>query len=168
MNWDDKTTTKKGNIGERLVHSFLLNKKITPYVPISKQAHPFDSLCASQDKRRIFIVEVKTKEARKYYQDTGINVSHYNDYTYIQNKLQIPVWIFFVDADNKKIYGNKLSELEKPQTINKNEYPLTQKGIIYFPLINTKTICELSDDDCDEIKRYDTKNYTGAWKIDVQ
>ena len=163
MEWHEQKTTKKGDVGEEIVRNYLLSKGYVPYVPIAEKAHPFDNLCASQDKKHIFIAEVKTKEARKYYPDTGIDIRHYKEYKFISNKYSIPVWLFFVDATNKKIYGNKLKKLEEPTVSNGKSYPLEQKGIIYFPLELMKTIALLSDESCAKIKMYNTKNYEGAW-----
>lgn len=163
MNWHDRTTTKKGDIGERIVREFLVSKGYVPYVPIADIAHPFDNLCASPDKKKIFIVEVKTKEARKYYPDTGINIRNYDEYAFIRKKYGIEVFIYFVDATNKKVYGNRLSVLEEKTTVGNKEYPKREPPIIYFPLCNMQTISELTDEQCTEIRKYTTKNYNGAW-----
>jgi len=168
MNFHDKETTKKGDIGEQLVRDCLVGSGIIPYMPLAPFAHPFDILCATRDKQKIFVVEVKTKEARKYYPDTGINVSHYKTYKFVIGKYKIPVWIFFVDATNKAIYGNTLTELEKPELVNGKQYPLIQKQIIFFPLSHTKKIVELSDEQCESIKAHNTKNYSGAWQYPTE
>ena len=160
-NWQNLTSVKKGNIGESLVIEYLANKGFMPYSPAAPGPHPFDHLVASKNKRTIFIADSKTKAARRYYPDTGINIEHYEEYTYIQNKYNIKVYIFFVDEEKKKIYGNWLSELEKPTTVNHNEkkinYPLKQKNIIYFPLCHTKPVVDIPEGDILEMRKLTTK-----------
>jgi len=162
--WQSKTTVKKGNIGEKIVRGYLENKGYVIYKPITSGGHPFDNLCASRDKKKIFIVEVKTKEARKYYPDTGIDIKSYNEYKYIQDKYNLKVFLFFVDATNRKIYGNIMEYLEIETTVGKHIYPLRQNGIIYFPLSSMKSISELTENEAEIIRKYNTKKYDGAWK----
>lgn len=161
--WHDRKTVKKGDIGEQLVIDYLSNKGYVVYKSITQGAHPFDNLCASRDKKRIFIAEVKTKEARKYYPDTGINIRSYNEYKFIQDKYKIKVYLFFVDATNRKVYGNVMEMLEAETTEGKYTYPLRQNGIIFFPLSNMKLIAELTEEQAETIRKYNTKNYDSAW-----
>lgn len=146
-NWQSLTSVKKGNIGERLVNEFLIKKGYIPYSPDADGAHPFDRLVASRDKKTIFIADSKTKPARTYYPDTGINIRHYNEYKFIQDKYNIDVFIFFVDEDSKTIYGNFLKRLDEPRKIVHNgkiiEYPMEQKGIRYFPLSVMMPVAEI-------------------------
>lgn len=163
--WHEHITVKKGDIGEQLVIDYLSKKNFVVYKPITQGAHPFDNLCASRDKKKIFIAEVKTKEARKYYPDTGINIRNYSEYKFIQNKYNLKVYLFFVDATNMKIYGNIIDMLETEYTIKGKTYPLIQNGIIYFPLIKMKEITELTKDQVNIIRGYTTKHYDDAWKF---
>lgn len=164
-NWQDRKEVKKGNIGEGLVIDYLHRKGYVVYKSITSGAHPFDNLCASRDKKKIFIAEVKTKEARKYYPDTGINIRSYDQYKFIQDKYSLDVFLFFVDATNHKVYGNAMNELTKPININGTEYPLRHKGIIYFPLALMITLANLTEEQAEQIAQFNTKNYKGAWKI---
>jgi hypothetical protein len=161
--WHERKNVKKGDIGEQIVIDYLANKGYVVYKSITQGTHPFDNLCASRDKKKIFIAEVKTKEARKYYPDTGINIKSYDEYKFIQDKYNLRVYLFFVDATNKKVYGNLLQELETEVVVGKYTYPLRQKGIIYFSLSNMKTIAELTEEQSNTIKEFNTKNYEGAW-----
>lgn len=161
-------TTIKGNLGEFIVDKYLLGKNIIPYSPKADIAHPFDRLCASTNKKNIFIAEVKTKASRSYYPDTGINLKSYEEYKFIENKYGIDVWMFFVDEYKKKIYGNKLSNLDKPvEIIHKNKilnYPLIQpnaigRKIIYFPLEFMVDVCDIDDKVSEELKELSTRSY---------
>lgn len=161
--WQNKTTVKKGNVGEEIAKNYLEKKGFIVYNPNTPGSHPFDNLCA--DNRNIFIVEIKTKEARKYYPDSGVDIRNYNKYLYIKSKHNMKVYLFFVDAANAKIYGNEIDELIKPQIINGKNYPSKEKDIIYFPLMNMITISNLTKEQCDEIAQYNTKNYNGSMQF---
>lgn len=160
-NWKDKTTVKKGNIGERLVDEYLINQGFIPYHPGVDGSHPFDRLVASRDKKTIFIADAKTKAKRMYYPDTGINISHYNEYKFIQDKYNIDVFIFFVDEECGEIYGNFIRELDTERQIENYcsviKYPLEHKGIHYFPIINTKHIAYIPKEETEMLQQLTTK-----------
>lgn len=161
--WQNKLTVKKGNIGEEIAKCYLEQKGFVVYQPNTTGSHPFDNLCAND--KNIFVAEIKTKEARKYYPDTGINIRHYDKYAYIKQTHNMKIYIIFVDSANAKIYGNELEELIKPVTVNGKNYPSREGDIIYFPLINMVTILNLTKDQCNEIAKYNTKKYSGTSTI---
>lgn len=171
INFDDLVTTKKGYIGEHEVDRYLASIGIIPYAPTIGKAHPFDRLCASSDKKRLFIAECKAKASRSYYPDTGINESNYQDYKNILKTYGIDIWLFFVDEHKQSIYGNLLSVLESPKIVNhggKNiRYPLLQrdyrgKQIIYFPLESMVEVCKISPDVALQLKALSSRNYEYA------
>ena len=169
MAWVDRQTVKKGDLGESIVDGYLINKGVIPYQPIADRAHPFDRLCASSDKRTLFVAEVKTKAARKYYPDTGIDQRHYQDYLNIWNKYGLDVWLFFVDEGIGKIYGNKISQLIIDRQINHRgrliKYPLHSSNEkdgrpkVYFPLDAMIFVCDLTDEAGESLKEMSTRNY---------
>lgn len=164
MNWQDKTQVKKGNLGERIVENHLLKNGFVPYKAIvDNAAHPFDRLVATKDKKSISIAEIKTKAHRTYYPDTGIDLAHYNDYTAISLKHNMAVYLFFVDEHKKEIYGNFLSELDKPCTVTHNnkilQYPFTQGNIRYFPLCKMQKISELTEVEAKILCKLSARNY---------
>ena len=154
--WEDKTTVKKGNIGERLVLKFLEEKGFIVYEPITKSAHGFDKL-AVKDKKVAIIAEVKTKSRMNKYEATGFNYKHYQEYKLISKKHNLPIFIFFVDEHLKSIYGNWLKLLE----VEKDGFPLRicNDTIILFSLKNMIEVAKLSDNTCEELKKYSTRNY---------
>lgn len=160
--WCDLPSVKRGDIGEKLVNDFLVHRGYIPYSPDISKAHPFDRLVASSVGNMIFIAETKTKPARKWYPDTGIDVRHYEKYKLIQTKHNLRVFIFFVDTLVNKIYGGWLGDIEKPKIICHNgkfiEYPLTQNGIIYFPLDSMRDIADIQSSDADSINQLSTRN----------
>jgi len=158
-NWQQKLTVKKGNLGEEIISRFLERKGYVIYSPETKdKAHAFDRL-AIKDKEQIIIAEIKTKARRNKYADTGIDKRNYDQYVKIQNKYNIPVFIFFVDEMLKKIYGNWLSKLIIPIIIEGKQYPLILNNIIYFPLVNMIGIAELSEQQITELKKLSNRNY---------
>lgn len=165
INFNDRPTTKKGKIGEEIVRQYLESKGWIIYEPKTEdKPHAFDKL-AIKDKKHIVIAEVKTKAARNYYPDTGIDIRHYEEYKLISEKHKMPVFLFFVDENKGEVYGNKLSELEKEHLVQGNNYPLKQNGIIYFPVIkgdgseNMISIAKLSEEDVEQLKKLNTRNY---------
>lgn len=167
-NWQDKPEVKKGNIGENIVDNHLRERGLVPYYPNSENAHPFDRLCATMDKRKLLIAEVKTKAKRTYYPDTGFDYKHYECYCNVRNKYNLPIFVYFVDENTGDIYGNTLRELEKETEITHNfkilNYPLKQKAntgkmIIYFPIQNMKPVGKLTSKQMIELKNLSRRNY---------
>lgn len=161
MKWESKATVIKGDIGEDIVDEYLIKKGYIPYKPACGGAHPFDRMCATKDKKTIFIVEVKSKAKRKYYPDTGINISHFDDYKNIYKKYGIDVYLFFVDEEQGTIYGRLLRELEIERVVthkgNEISYPLKQGRIIYFPIACMRLIARLDDEKVRELTESTTK-----------
>jgi len=164
MNWQDKPQVKMGNIGEQIAKDYLLKRGFVPYSADKEAgAHPFDFLCATRDKKSVFIAEVKTKPSRLYYPDTGFNVSSYETYKNIRQNHNMEVYCFFVDVHKRAVYGESLSKLEKATAINHNgktiQYPFVQKGVIYFPLEAMEVIAQLTPEQCREIEQHKTRSY---------
>lgn len=178
MGFKSTVMYKKGELGERIVDEHLLGGgTFIPYAPVMDNAHVFDRLIASKDKRQLMVVEIKAIDARDFYPDTGISIKHYREYKQIQDRYNLDVWVLFVDAKNKCIYGNTLSKLDKPTVIRHGKrrinYPLIQdnfaaigKKIIYFPLANMKRVKELNDQEVQELNEHNNKGYKQdlSWK----
>lgn len=162
-NWKDKTTVKKGTVGEVIVRQYLSKLGFISYAPETDGPHPFDKLVATKDKTTIMIAECKTKARRDLYPDTGINLRHYNDYKTVSYNHNLRIFIFFVDEKLKSVYGNYLNELEVPRQVKLNSgkivnYPLIQQPIIYFPIEAMKTIGPLSDEQAKVLTALSTRN----------
>jgi hypothetical protein len=164
--WQKKDTVKKGNIGESIVDEYLKSKGFEVYEPITSNAHGFDRL-VSKGKDSFMVVEVKTKAKRNYYPDTGIDYRHYLEYRHISNKHNLPVWIFFVDEMERKVYAGLLSEMEINNCYNYNgkllSYPKVEgdsRKIIYFYQPNLKHIKDLTNNEVEQIKSYSTRKHT--------
>lgn len=159
INFSDRQTTKKGKVGESIVRKYLEDRGWIIYEPQTDAPHAFDKV-AIKGKDKVALLEVKTKARRNYYNDTGIDIRHYHEYKHISEKYNLPIFLFFVDEMLGKIYGNMLSYLEdKIKTSDGLNYPLEQKGIIYFPLERMKPIAILDAKTVSEIKQLNTRNY---------
>lgn len=162
INWEDRIEVIKGNTGEQIVTEYLIKRGYIPYKPEPIGAHPFDRLCATPDKKRIFVAEIKTKPARVYYPDTGIDIRHYRDYDNIQKTHNLEVFLFFVDQDRKSIYGNKLSRLMEQREVQHSGkillYPIQDRGIIYFPLVSMIMVGKLTDAQSETLEELSTRN----------
>jgi hypothetical protein len=165
-NWQSLTSVKKGNIAEGIVKQHITNMGYIPYCPSAEGAHPFDLLCASRDKQHIFIADSKAKPRRHAYPDTGIDTRHYYDYLKVSQEHNLRVYLYFVDEEWGKIYGNFLDLLVTPKTIiyqgRVKEYPSIETGnnhreIIYFPLINMRILGNLDQDDIGHLKETSTR-----------
>ena len=158
MSWNDKTTVKKGDIGEAEVVKYLSAQGYSVYKDVTNKAHPFDIFAVSLDCSHKFIADVKTKPSRMLYPDTGIDIKHYNKYLDMQKTSGLQFFLYFVDENNY------LSELTKDIVVKlssgkKVNYPLKQKEIIYFPIVLTRPLFTLSPEVVDSIKQFSTRNY---------
>ncbi len=164
MRFKDSKQFLKGKMGEELVDKYLMGRNIIPYHPVFEGAHPFDRICASTDKKKVLIVEVKTKAMRKYYPDTGFNIRSYNEYKYVSKKYNIPIFIFFVDEKLQEVYGNYLHELDKRYIIEyegkKLVYPKKENNIIYFSMkLMIRDICGIKSEITGQLKELSCRNH---------
>lgn len=161
--FEKKASTQKGRLGEDLVDSWLIEHGVIPYAAVVSGAHPFDRLCARADKKRLYVVDAKSKARRTYYPDTGINLSHYEDYMHIKTTYGIPIYLFFVDEHLAYIYGGELDHLSAPRKIDYRGkiliYPIRQGKIIYFPLRCMKFFCPLDEQSANNLKSISVRNY---------
>ena len=151
----DRAKYTKGCLGEGIVDRYLFSQGLIPYHPVFDGSHPFDRICSTPDKREVIITETKTKARRTHYEDTGINLKHYTEYRYISNKHNLRVFLFFVDEFLKQVYGNFLDILEQKE----NNYPLIQRGIIYFPLRKMILISKLDICEVQELVKFSSRNH---------
>lgn len=161
MRWEDKPQVQKGMVGEAIVMDWLRQKGFIPYTTAADCPHPFDYLCASKDKKTIFVADAKSKPARTRYPDTGIDIRHHAQYLHIRNRYKLHVFLFFVDEDAGKIYGNFLDVLNKPRMVKHNgavlRYPLNAGGIRYWPLSAMRPIGKLTDEQIATLRELSTR-----------
>ena len=154
---------EKGNFAEDIIQQILEKKGFVVYKPLTDGAHAFD-IMAIKDKKKVIAIDVKAKARRTKYNDTGINLSHFNEYMYFSTSHNMDFWVIFVDEYEKSIYGNTLAELQKPYTIDGINYPMISKtsngkDIIYFPLVIMHQLCTLTEQQASELKAMSQRNY---------
>lgn len=172
MSFQDRLKT--GNFGEEIVDRYLEQQGWVPYHPKQGVAHPFDRLVASPDKRKLCIVEVKTKYRREAYADTGINQSCFNDYQQITMKYSIPLFLVFVDGKLGQVYGNWWSELIKsrePELSAKVKgclsYPWYQNGIVYFQYSTMRVFYVIPEEKRQELLKLRVSNWKPGVTEDI-
>ena len=148
--WFDDMNLNMGDFGEELVENYLFGEGYNIYYPTQDVKHSWDGFAVNV-LHETFAFDVKTKPRRQNYEDTGINIKHFNVY----KKSELPFKLFFVDGYEKKIYGNYLTILKEKDGI----YPLKQKGIIYFPLNKMITYKKLDDDEAEFIMENSNRKY---------
>jgi len=162
MKFEDLPQAQKGRTAEFIVDGWIREIGWVPYRPIEGYAHPFDRLVASRDKKRLVIMDVKAKARRTWYPDTGINIKHFDEYSAISEKHKLPVFLAFVDEGLGKIYGEFLSRLIAPRSVQHLgealQYPIRDRSIIYFPLIAMRDIKNLSGSDISALVKLSTRN----------
>lgn len=139
------TALAKGEIGEKIVQSLMERKGWVVYRPETEGAHHFDMLCI-KDKRHAVAFDVKAKARMNKWPATGVNQRHFEEYQRFSEKHKMPFWIVFVDEFQREIYGNTISELERPRTIGSVDYPWvlpSRTPIRLWPLAAMKSISPL-------------------------
>ena len=122
MNWQDKPTTIKGNIGEDVIKQFLEEKDYIVYTTSTDGPHSFDLMFHQKGmKSKIIFGEVKTKDSMKWsYGDvTGFNTKQLNEYIELTQETNRDLLLFFVDDRLKQIYGAWLRTLINDKTWSK-------------------------------------------------
>tara|TARA_R110000824_G_scaffold169965_7_gene347156 strand:+ start:448 stop:1026 length:579 start_codon:yes stop_codon:yes gene_type:complete len=110
---EDKPTTRKGNIGEKLIRQKLVDQGFVCTTGWTEGPEPIDIFCLKPPRvRSLIAVEVKTKNP--YDGEYGINANQYETY----RRLKIPVELYFINAQAKTVYWIRFSELIelKPRT----------------------------------------------------
>ncbi len=153
---------KKGEVGEQVVRDHLERRGWVVYKPFTPGAHCFDILCI-KDKKQAIAMDVKAKSRMNKYPATGINQSHFEEYKFFSEKHLMPFWIVFVDEMQRTVYGNCISELEKPRTVAGVEYPFvlktSGKPVRLWPLEAMKPIASLDKTTALALSAFNQRNY---------
>lgn len=161
IEFEKKTSTLKGNIGEDIVKKKLEDNGYMVYVCSTLGSHQFDFLATKGDK--FIICEVKTKARLNKYATTGINEKAYNNYMRLSKEKNMEVILYFVDEHplEESVYCQKLSVLSELKVVDDIIYPNTKiaSGIILFPLSSMKRIHKLTPEELIEIKSYSNRSY---------
>lgn len=152
MSFTETKMYKKGNAGENIIRSMIVEKGWITYSPDQHdKAHYFDML-ATKDKKQIIALDVKTKARLNKWVAQGIDERHYKEYRNFKSETNINFYIFFVDDKNGDIHYAELDELKSPL------YP--KKGIIAWPLSEMHHFGKLNDEQIKSLSQYDTRSYS--------
>ena len=149
MGWDDKKEVKKGKIGEQCAKMFLEEKGFTVYKPITNGSHKIDYFAHHGNNKNVIALEAKTKKRMAKMCKTGFNYDNYLHYKEIEEKHNIPTYIFFVDDFEECIYGQWLDKLGEGQII---------KNVIVWPLEKMNKIRDLLKEEIEELKKNSAKD----------
>lgn len=156
---EDKLEVKKGNIWEMIVEDYLEKEGYVIYQPKKWWPHAFDRL-AIKDKQVLILAEVKTKgkmTSLPFNNATGFEYRHYTEYKRISEKYILDIFIFFVDDKAASVYGNYLSELNKPYRIEGVTYPVFAKWLALFHTDSMLPIRDLTENEVTLLKEYTKK-----------
>lgn len=148
--WNDLTTVKKGNIGERIVKQALEKAGYIVYVPTTHGSHKIDFFAHRGTQKEVICCEVKTKPRMKHTHETGFDLIVYEHYKSIYEKYKIPVFVAFVDEFEECVYGNWLHKLKEPRQIN---------HVVVWPLCRMIKLFDLSPSQLAEIRQHTRSNY---------
>jgi hypothetical protein len=168
MNFNEKPTTLLGDYGEAIVTEYLDKKGLVLMSNINNdKPHPFDLLISNRNNGdwMLSMADVKTKPKLIIYNGTGIDINHYNTYKFLQEVYNMNFFIYFVDYDLGKCYGNTIDNLNIKHTENDKEYPFEILGennerLIIFHMDNMIEQFILTEEQIKRLKELSPKKYT--------
>jgi hypothetical protein len=155
-------------IGEIEVRRMLESQGYIVYQPQTEGSHQMDML-AIKDKQLTIAADVKTKARRTHYEDTGVNQKHFELYQQFSHNHNAEFYIFFVDRVLGKIYGNRLSILERPCWHQGMKYPRVEAvkygrdaGVLirYWPMCVMQDFGKISKATAEVVRQYEQRNYS--------
>lgn len=135
----DLPTTRRGEIGERLVLDRLRKQGYVIY-PAPPAAHLVDAFAWREGLTDAVAIEVKTYPRRRCCEDTGVDAADWSRYTAMSTR----VLLFFVDVVQRSIYYADVVDLE-PCAAH-------EAGKVYFPLFLFQTFDRLTNNEIEILK----------------
>ena len=144
MKFTELPTTRKGAVGEAIVIAHLLSKGCMPYRPAINGPHSIDLAVLDPSGGQMYLIDVKTYARRFKADQTGIDAADYRTYRDLTSQFpQATVYVLFVDAYERCIYGARLLELEPFATLEGTK--------VYFPLSRMRPHRELTKAEVERI-----------------
>jgi len=160
LSWQDKPEVKKGDIGEDIVDCILSNMGYSSFKNNDNCSHPIDRIYIHRKTHDIKVIDVKCKQLRDKYPDTGFPFSNFKVYRDINKAITVEIW--FVDCVKGEIYGNTLDKLKEMKIVNGKTYPSPESNvdgtIIYFPYENMVKYAYLTEEQIEVIKKVPIKS----------
>lgn len=153
----------KGAVGERIIKKIMEAKGWITYQPTTEnKAHTFDMM-AIKGKKIAIALDVKAKGRMNKWRATGVNQRHFDEYAAFSEKHSMDFYIIFVDEMLGKIYGNSISNLEKPMIAENTQWPWVMRAgkskIRLWHLDQMTDICDLEQADIDELKSLNQRKH---------
>lgn len=125
--------TIKGTIGEDFVDEYYKPKWVLMSPLDADSSHEFDRVQIARPgfPEMIRLLEIKTNNRRKSYDDTGINYEHWLTYLDYHKPPDRRMWLVFVDPLQGKVYGQYLDVLE--QKVPKVYWFAGRKKSVIYP-----------------------------------
>tara|TARA_R100001443_G_scaffold103748_2_gene112177 strand:- start:997 stop:1506 length:510 start_codon:yes stop_codon:yes gene_type:complete len=153
---------KIGMKGQEIVCNYFRNKKINFWTNFNDNYNITDII---MEKDNILsFVEISTKQftIKNNHKVTGKNTKQIELYKERQKQFNVKYFIIFVDIKLKKIYGNYLDNLLNNTSYKGKKFPLQincgGQGITFFSLFDMINICDISDDDYEDLSIMTFKN----------
>jgi len=160
-----RLTTIKGYYGEMLVKKRLRIDNWSVLSDDKPIKHSFDFLI-QKDKYDIRMCEIKVSNELNgnLINSNGVNYNNHMEYIKLNNKINIPFMIIWVDTKLNEIYGGDFNKLLKIQNHNVFQFPKKLSGItgekMLYSKINMEHYDFLSQEEIDKfniIDRYKKK-----------
>jgi len=136
-----KNKSEKGDYAESLVNNYLLLNGYECFTPSGLKAHLFDGMALRKiDNIELFLYDVKSKAARNFHKDTGVDLKHFKHYMEMVKFFNKKFYVYFVDEELGYIYKQNLNEYYNNKYITYNDeddivYPKIENNeYIYFSL----------------------------------
>lgn len=150
-NFTDLPTFKKGSLGEEIVKNIFRDKGYVVYLPEKDMVHCFDMM-AIKEKKTALAIDVKTKARLNKWNAQGINLRVYYEYVYFKEKYNMPFYIFFIDDKSGDIHYQEIDNL-------RDSFTISGGSIICWPLECMVHFGKISQEQIDELSKYDTRTY---------
>jgi len=150
MEWHEKQTVKKGDLGEAIVKGYLESQGLIVYKPLTNGVHWFDILC-TRGKQSVVAIDVKTKARLNKWDAQGIDLRHYKEYVNFAESTSIEFYLIFVDDKTGEVHLADIMKLKNPI------YP--NKKIIAWELSEMKYLFTIDETHIKKLSSFDTRNY---------
>jgi hypothetical protein len=157
--WNDKVQVKKGDIGEEIIDTLLIDEGYHIFASLINGPHLFDRYAFNLEKNKHFYFDVKTKARLNNWEAQGIDEKHYLKYLQAADKLNISFYIFFIDENNGEVHSADIKKL-KEKLFYIPMKKTNHDKIVAWNLKDMKYIGKINDVNIlNKLKNYNSRNY---------
>ena len=172
MTFRDRLTTRKGEIGERIMERILRERGYEVFRPSDlANGHRIDGIAIKRNNpKQAIICDAKAKPARVNHADTGIDLEHWRGYKALAEAHNMRAILFFVDEDEGTVRANFLDVLDqrhwhkssKTGRLVRPAYPLVENTvddeIRYYELVDLPIRARLEPQEIAELRGLSTRD----------